>query len=201
MAATGTSSEPAPGLRYSDAEGELALRAPGLLGPHQIDNAGIAVAAIRAASLGIADFSGLAHARWPARLQRLHGALAALVPGRELWLDGGHNPGAGDVLAAVIAEWNGPTHLIIGMKQAKDTAEFLRPLLPLAASVWAVAEPEQHQALPVEDIVQASGGIARPGPTVADALRSLDDTQGRVLICGSLYLAGEVLKADGMTPE
>ena len=98
-----------------------------------------------------------------------------------------------------LAAW-GPTHLIVGMKQAKDTAEFLRPLLPHAASLWAVAEPEQHSALPVEAIVAASGGMARPGPTVLEALRKLDRSPGRVLICGSLYLAGEVLKADGVEP-
>ena len=187
------------GLRYADAEGEVPLPAPGLPGPHQIDNAGIAVAAIRAARLGIADYAGLAQAQWPARLQRLHGRLAALVPDHELWLDGGHNPGAGEALAVHLAAW-GPTHLIIGMKQSKDTAEFLRPLLPHAASLWAVAEPEQHSALPVDAIVAASGGMARPGPTVAQALRKLDRRPGRVLICGSLYLAGEVLKADGVEP-
>ena len=185
------------GLRYWDAAGELDLPMPGLPGAHQVDNAGIAVAAVRAAGLGVTDFTGLAKASWPARLQRLHGHLAALVPDRELWLDGGHNPGAGDVLAGHLASW-GPTHLIVGMKQAKDTAEFLKPLLPYAASLWAVAEPEQHLALPVDVIVAASGGIARPGPTVVDALRGLDGTPGRVLICGSLYLAGEVLKADGV---
>jgi dihydrofolate synthase/folylpolyglutamate synthase len=185
------------GLRYRDAAGELALPRPGLLGRHQIDNAGIAVAAIRAAGLGITEFTGLANAQWPARLQRLHGHLAALVPDRELWLDGGHNPGGGEALAAQLAEW-GPTHVLVGMKQAKDTAEFLRPLLPHAASLWAVQEPGQHSALPVEAIRAASGGIARPGPTIVDALRSLDATPGRVLICGSLYLAGEVLKADGV---
>ena len=187
--------------RYADAAGELALPPPGLAGPHQVDNAGIAVAAIRAAGIGIDDFGGLARAQWPARMQRLHGRLAALAPGRELWLDGGHNPGAGEALAQVLAEWGGPTHLVVGMKQSKDTAEFLRPLLPHAASVWAVAEPDQHLALPVEAIVQASGGVARPGPTVAGALQALAGTPGRVLICGSLYLAGPVLKADGVEPQ
>ena len=84
------------------------------------------------------------------------------------------------------------------MKQAKDSAEFLRPLIPRADSLWAVAEPEQHSALPVEAIVAASGGAARPGPRVADALRQLPREGGpaRVLICGSLYLAGEILKMD-----
>ena len=185
------------GLRYHDAAGELRLPSLRLPGDHQLDNAGIAVAAIRAAAIGVTDFHGLAQATWPARLQRLHGRLAALVPEQELWLDGGHNPGAGEALAAHLSNW-GPTHLIVGMKQAKDTAEFLRPLLPHAASLWAVAEPEQHLALPVEAIVAASGGIARPGPTVVDALGSIGGRPGRVLICGSLYLAGEVLKADGV---
>lgn len=189
------------GLRYADGQGELTLPSPGLLGAHQVDNAGVAVAALRAARLELDTFDGIAHADWPARLQRLRGRLAARTPERELWLDGGHNPAGGEVLAAVLAGWAGPTHVIVGMKQSKDTAEFLRPLASLAASLWAVAEPDQHQALPVEAIVAASGGVARPGPTVAAALDALDGRPGRVLICGSLYLAGEVLKADGVEPR
>ena len=83
------------------------------------------------------------------------------------------------------------------MKQSKDAAAFLLPLLPHASGVWAVQEPGQHLALAVPDIILASAGVARPGPTVADALRQLPrDGAARVLICGSLYLAGEVLKAD-----
>ncbi len=98
--------------------------------------------------------------------------LAALLPTDwELWLDGGHNPGAGVVLAEHLRSWaDRPVHLVVGMKQAKDATEFLRPLVPLATTVWAVAEPGQHDARPVEAIVAASGGIARPGPHVADAL-------------------------------
>jgi dihydrofolate synthase/folylpolyglutamate synthase len=189
------------GFRYEDAAGVLTLPQLGLPGAHQVDNAGIAVAALRAARLGLpeAAFAGLTRAEWPARLQRLTGAVAAMAPGRTVVLDGGHNPGGGEVLAAYLAEW-GPAHIIVGMKQAKDTAEFLRPLLPHAASLWAVAEPEQHLALPVEAIIAASGGLARPGPTVAEALRALDGGPPRVLICGSLYLAGEVLKMDGTQP-
>jgi dihydrofolate synthase/folylpolyglutamate synthase len=191
------------GLRYSDEAGTLDLPPPALPGPHQIDNAGIAVAALRAGGLALpppAFAAGLAAAEWPARLQRLHGTLAATLPeGWELWLDGGHNEGAGAALAAHLAAWaDRPAHLIVGMKRSKDSAAFLRPLLPLAASVWAVAEPTQHLAQPVAEIIAASGGAARPGPTVAAALRALPRTAApaRVLICGSLYLAGEVLKAD-----
>jgi dihydrofolate synthase / folylpolyglutamate synthase len=195
------------GFRFSDEAGALDLPPPGLLGPHQYDNAGIAVAALRASGMAVPDAAieaGIAAASWPARLQRLRGRLADLLPaGWELWLDGGHNPGAGVVLAEFLREWSDrPLHLVVGMKQAKDSAEFLRPLIPHADTLWAVAEPGQHLALPVEAIIAASGGVARPGPTVAEALRSLprDGGPARVLVCGSLYLAGEVLKADAL-PE
>jgi dihydrofolate synthase/folylpolyglutamate synthase len=221
------------GFRYVDAWGALALPLPALAGPYQLDNAGIAIAALHAAGCDLPDTAfaaGMRTVEWPARMQRLNGRLAALLPSDwELWLDGGHNPGAGAALAAHLRDWSDrPVHLVIGMKQAKDSAAFLAPLLPLATTVWAVAEPEQHLALPVEAIVAASGGIARPGPHVTDALGALASgvlaagalasgalaagalasdnlargvegratAPARVLICGSLYLAGEVLKAD-----
>ncbi len=190
------------GLRFEDTFGSLDLPAPSLLGTHQHDNAAIAVAALRVAGLALPDaaFSrGVTTAEWPARLQRLRGRLAAPLPaGWELWLDGGHNPGAGQALAAQLDAWRDrPTHLVVGMKQAKDAAAFLRPLIPRAVSAWAVAEPGQHLALPVEAIV-AAGGAMRVGPRVEDALRSIPRTgpPARILICGSLYLAGEVLKRD-----
>ena len=191
------------GLRYTDRQGALDLPHPSLLGQHQHDNAGLAVAALRASRLDVPAraWSGIAHASWPARMQRLNGRLAALLPPDwELWLDGGHNPGAGQALADVLDGWQDrQVHLVVGMKQAKDTAQFLAPLLPRAATVWAVAEPGQHLALPVETIIAASNGAARPGPTITAALQELAHTPqpaARVLICGSLYLAGEVLKAD-----
>ena len=194
----------AGGLRYADAAGKLDLPPPSLPGPHQVDNAGIAVAAMRASGLPVPDAAvarGIATAIWPARLQRLTGRLADALPaGWELWLDGGHNPGAGVVLADFFSNWTDlPLHLVVGMKQAKDSAEFLRPLVPFAATLWAVAEPGQHLAMPVPAIVAASGGVARPGPTVAAALEKIPKAgpPARVVICGSLYLAGEVLKLDG----
>jgi dihydrofolate synthase / folylpolyglutamate synthase len=193
----------AAGLRFTDSSGTLDLPFPSLPGPHQFDNAGIAIAALRSAGLGVPDDAiarGIAAAEWPARLQRLGGRLTSyLPPNWELWLDGGHNPGAGEALAAHLASWRDrPLHLIVGMKQAKDSAEFLRPLIPLADSLWAVAEPGQHNALPIEAIIAASNGVARAGPFVTNALRELPRGTGpaRVLICGSLYLAGEVLKQD-----
>jgi dihydrofolate synthase/folylpolyglutamate synthase len=187
------------GFRYTDGSGTIEAPAPSLPGLFQQDNAGIAITALRASTIPH-DPAGLTRAEWPARLQRLHGRLARLLPPDwELWLDGGHNPGAGIVLAEHLRGWGDrPVHLVVGMKQAKDSAEFLRPLLPVSSTVWAVREPDQHSALPVEAIVAASGGIARPGPRVADALCAIPRTgaPARVLICGSLYLAGEVLKLD-----
>jgi len=174
---------------------------PSLPGAFQLDNAGIAIAALQASGVPM-DIAGIAAAEWPARLQRLQGRLAALLPSEwELWLDGGHNPGAGQALAEHLAAWSDrPVHLVIGMKQSKDAGEFLRPLIPAATTLWAVAEPGQHDARPVEAIIEASDGVARPGPDVAGALRSIPrDRPARVLICGSLYLAGEVLKLDAKT--
>ena len=191
------------GLRFRDGFGTLDLPPPSLPGEHQHDNAGIAVAALRAARFGWPDAAlrhGVAAAQWPARLQRLYGALAAKLPDTELWLDGGHNAGAGEALATHLAGWDdGPTDLVIGMKQTKDPAGFLSPLLRHARTIYAVAEPRQHLALSPDAIVAASGGFARPGPTVASALRQIaEDPPARVLICGSLYLAGEVLRADAV---
>jgi dihydrofolate synthase / folylpolyglutamate synthase len=197
----------ADGLLWRDASGELPLPFPSLPGAHQHDNAGIAVAAIRAARLGMSDeaiAAGIARATWPARMQRLHGTLAkSLPPDWELWLDGGHNEGGGAAIGAHLATWRDrPTHVVVGMKKSKDSAGFLAPILPHAATLWAVAEPGQHLAMPVGDIVAASGGVARMGPTVAEALAAIPrEGRARVLICGSLYLAGEVLKADGTLPE
>ncbi len=146
---------------------------------------------------------GIAKTQWSARLQRLEGKLAAQLPeGWELWLDGGHNPNAGEALAVTLAAWSDrPLHVIVGMKQSKDAAGFLRPVQRHAASLYAVSEEGQHLALPIKDIVSASGGVALPGPTIAAILPRLEGPPSRVLICGSLYLAGVVLKQDGSTPS
>lgn len=189
----------ATGIRLTDDSGAVEAPRPSLPGAWQLDNAGIALRLMRAASLPHAP-EGLAQAAWPARMQRLTGRLAGMLPdGWSLWLDGGHNPGAGQALAEHVQGWRDqPLHLIIGMKQSKDAGEFLRPLLPLAATVWAVQEPGQYQALSIEAIIEASGGVARLGGSVTEALSRLPRSEpARVLICGSLYLAGEVLTLDG----
>ena len=197
--------QPDAGLTWSDAATRIATPPPGLPGPHQADNAGIAIAALRAWNplwlTEAAIVEGVARAEWPGRMQRLTGRLAALLPaGWELWLDGGHNAGGGLAIAAHLAQAfaDRPTHLLVGMKGGKQSDAFLGPIIPLATSLWAVAEPGQHLAMPVEAIVAASGGIARIGGRLEEALRAVrkDGPPARVLICGSLYLAGEALKLD-----
>jgi dihydrofolate synthase/folylpolyglutamate synthase len=192
-------------LTWRDAAISLDLPRPGLPGPHQVDNAGIAIAALRAWNppwlTDDAIRAGVARAEWPARMQRLTGRLAALLPtGWELWLDGGHNAGAGVVIGEHLGQAfaDRPVHVLVGMKGGKQSTEFLAPIVPRATTLWAVREPGQHLAMPVEAIVAASGGAAREGGTVEQALRALpkDSPPARVLICGSLYLAGEVLKLD-----
>ena len=193
------------GLRLSDAKGTLDLPMPALAGPWQMENAGLAVEALRLSGLNVPQgaWQGVGQVQWPARMQRLHGSLAALLPaGWELWLDGGHNPGAGAALAQELAAWKDkPLHVLVGMKQTKDASGFLGPLLPYAHDLWAICEPEQHLALPAQAIVDASGGKAQVGPTLVRALGTIATqahTQpARVLICGSLYLAGVALRQDG----
>ncbi|NVN05376.1 bifunctional folylpolyglutamate synthase/dihydrofolate synthase [Asaia spathodeae] len=193
------------GLSYHDPLGALSLPAPGLKGVHQAGNTALAVAALRASGLPVPEtaWAGIAQTQWPARLQRLEGRLAAELPeGWELWLDGGHNPNAGEALAPTLAAWSDrPLHVIVGMKQSKDASGFLRPVQRHATTLHAVSEEGQHLALPVEDIVAASGGVALPGPTISAILPRLQGPPARVLICGSLYLAGVVLKQDGSIPQ
>jgi dihydrofolate synthase/folylpolyglutamate synthase len=180
------------------------LPRPALIGAHQAENAGIAIMALRAAGFTIPNqalATGLQTAAWPARLQNLTGHLLTLLPrGAELWLDGAHNPGGAQALATQLQAWPGPTTLLIGMKQSKDVQEFLNIILPHAAKIFAVAEPGQHLALPVEAIIAASGNTAISGPDITGALSQIT-APTRVLICGSLYLAGEVLKLDAATLE
>ena len=195
----------AGGLRYTDPSGTLFLPEPSLWGGHQRANATLAVAALRHAGLSLPPhaYEGVAHATWSARLQRLDGALAKTLPeGWELWLDGGHNPNAGRALAATLATWTDrPLHLIVGMRQSKDVEGFLRPIQGFASTLQAVQEPGQYLALPVHDIIVASNGQAQEGPTLHAALARLKGPRARVLICGSLYLAGLVLRKDQTLPD
>ncbi|MFO1050505.1 MAG: folylpolyglutamate synthase/dihydrofolate synthase family protein [Geminicoccaceae bacterium] len=201
----------AAGMRLEVAGRSLDLPRPALAGAHQIGNAGLAaVAALQLAVPGLdaaAIARGLVRARWPARLQRLVSgpAVAAAPAGVTLWLDGGHNPAAGEVLAASLpALLRGRRlHLVVGMLSTKDLGRFLTPLLPLAAGLWFVPVPGE----PLGRDPEASAGLARglgaaarvagsPAAAVA-AIAAGETAPFDVLICGSLYLAGEVLREHG----
>ncbi len=203
----------ADGWIYEGPGGTLRLPPPNLTGPHQIANAGMALAAIEHME-GIevgekALIAGVTGAEWPARLQRLvSGPLVDLLPdGWELWLDGGHNPAAGDIIARWAEEQaERPLHLIVGMLTSKDAGAFLRPLAATAESVGAVVIPGVDSAMDPTDIAAAADAVglaSRPAKSVAAALARIiakagdDPEPARVMICGSLYLAGDVLADNG----
>lgn len=190
-------------LIYQDENGLLDLPLPNLPGPHQIQNAGAAIAALRLLRSGEPE-AAVTRAEWPARMQRLRqGPLAASAPGVELWLDGGHNPAGGEAVAATLARMPArETHLICGMLNTKDVRGYMRPLAAHATRLWAVSIPGEKNTLPAEDTRDAArdAGIqAEAAASVAEALSSIAaaNPRARVLICGSLYLAGQVLKDNG----
>ncbi len=182
--------------------------APSLAGRHQLLNAAQAIVCLKTMS-GFTSapdqvIRGLATAQWPARLQRLtQGPLVdILAPGWSLWLDGGHNAAAGAAIAAHAGEaWGDkPLHLICGMINSKDPGTFLAALAPVAASLTGVAIPGEANTLSADEIAAAGGAAGLPSrtaPSVQAALRGLSAREqgpARVLICGSLYLAGTVLR-------
>ena len=192
-------------LIFQDENGLLDLPLPNLPGPHQIQNAGAAVAALRHLGFGEeACEAAVSRAYWPARMQRLkHGPLVDSAPGVELWLDGGHNPAGGEAIAATLAAMAPrPTHAICGMLNTKDIGGYLRPLAPHLQSLHAVSIPGEANTLPAAVTAEAAlaAGIKASGAaSVATALAEIaqDDPNARVLICGSLYLAGTVLRENG----
>jgi dihydrofolate synthase / folylpolyglutamate synthase len=192
----------------------LDLPLPALAGRHQIVNAGTAVAAAvklgrRLPALGIdeqAIETGLKTVQWPARMQRLtKGVLPAIVgPDVELWLDGGHNPAAGEVLADTLATFEErapkPVYLVVGMMGQKDALGFLAPFRGLVRSVFTVPIPGAHEAPhsqeKLAEVAQSAGLQAIDRESIIDALQTIAALPAgpkRVLICGSLYLAGHVL--------
>lgn len=189
-------------LIYQDETGLLDLPLPNLRGPHQIGNAGMAIAALRHLGFGEnAAHGAVTQAFWPARMQRLKkGPLIDAAPEAELWLDGGHNPAAGAALAETLARLpKRPTHMICGMLSTKDVEGYLRPLAKHASSLHAVAIPGEAATLPADETAKAAKAVgipAREAATVRDALQIIveDTPNARVLICGSLYLAGAVLR-------
>ena len=187
---------------YQDERGLLDLPRPNLPGDHQVMNAGAALAALRHFGADeVACEAAVTKAYWPARMQRLKaGPLIDIAGQAELWLDGGHNPAAGEALAAVLARGpKRPTHLICGMLNTKDIAGYLRPLAAHADTLHAVSIPGEMATLPAADTAAAARAVgmqAFEAENVATALRDITSKNptARVLICGSLYLAGGVLR-------
>jgi dihydrofolate synthase/folylpolyglutamate synthase len=192
-------------LVFQDETGLLDLPKPALLGAHQVENAGIALAALRTLGQSDAAFdAAMTNATWPARMQRLRrGPLIDAAPQAELWLDGGHNPHAARAIAALLAEMPArPTHLICGMLNTKDVTGYMAPLAQVAQSLHAVSIPGQTATLSATETANAArkaGLTAHEADGVAAALAAItaSDPHARILICGSLYLAGEILKENG----
>jgi len=192
-------------LIFQDESGLMDLPLPNLPGPHQIDNAGAALAALRHLGMGEAACeAAVTRAEWPARMQRLRvGPLVDLAPKVELWLDGGHNPAGGAAIAATLAGMpTRETHLICGMLNTKDVRGYMQPLAGHAVRLHAVTIPGEKNTLPAEvtrDAALSAGLDAVTAPNVAEALAAIVDASpaARVLICGSLYLAGAVLRENG----
>ncbi|WP_299913330.1 folylpolyglutamate synthase/dihydrofolate synthase family protein [uncultured Paracoccus sp.] len=190
-------------LVFQDENGLLDLPLPNLPGPHQITNAGTALAALR--HLGVSPDQARAavtRAEWPARMQRLkQGPLVeAAGAAAELWLDGGHNPAGGQAVAATLAAMpRRATWLVCGMLNTKDVTGYMRPLADQVDGLIAIPIPGEPNTLPAEATAQAAreAGIdARTSETAEAAIREIASAspQSRILICGSLYLAGRVLR-------
>jgi dihydrofolate synthase/folylpolyglutamate synthase len=205
-------------LVYQDEDGLLDLPLPKLAGRHQHINAGTAIAALRAggfAHLPVSAFEkGLENVSWPARLQRItRGTLHALLPAdSEFWLDGGHNPDGGKALATFMAEredaHDRPMIMVVGMLGTKDSLHFLENFEGLAARLIAVPIKDQAAARTPEDVVALAvknGLKAETAPSASAALERIGREHHaiapRVLVTGSLYLAGEVLGENGTPPE
>lgn len=207
-------------LRYADAGGTIETPLPAMAGPHQPGNLALAIAMLRhQAVLTIPTDAYTAAARdtrWPARMQRLHpGPLVDLLPlGGQLWLDGGHNPAAAGAIAATLRAIASPglgrseVHLVLGMLANKDPAGLLAPFVGIATTLHAVPILDHAHHAPATLAATAHGlGIAaHTAPDVAGALRDIAEIADQaeppiVLILGSLYLAGEVLRANGELPD
>ncbi|MBV9261895.1 MAG: bifunctional folylpolyglutamate synthase/dihydrofolate synthase [Pseudolabrys sp.] len=213
-----TATEERGRLVYQDDNGLVDLPAPKLYGRHQFENAGLAIAALRAVpSLKIpqaAFEAGVTKADWPARMQRLsHGKLVGLAPpGSEIWLDGGHNPDGGRAIAAALADLEErvprPLVVIAGMLATKDNTGFLQNFTGLARKLITIplrGAEKGVAAQELSDMARRIGLSSISRDSVEDALAAaatLDlEPPPRVLITGSLYLAGEVLKANGTLPQ
>ena len=204
-------------LVYQDERGLMDLAAPKLFGRHQFDNAGLAIATLRALDrfkIGIAAFeAGIISAEWPARMQRL--VSGTLVdqgpPGCEIWLDGGHNAEGGRVAAAALGDLeervSRPLVVIVGMMANKDAGAFLANFAGLTRHIMAVQIPDRENAMPPDRLADAARSLGmrvENAASVEAALHALSrlayEVPPRILITGSLYLAGHVLAVNGTPP-
>jgi dihydrofolate synthase/folylpolyglutamate synthase len=205
-------------LVYQDERGLMDLAAPKLFGRHQFDNAGLAIATLRAQNafrIEPAAFeAGVVNAEWPARMQRLaSGALVEQLPaGSELWLDGGHNAEGGRVAAAALGDLeervSRPLVVVVGMMANKDAGAFLANFTGLTRHIVAVPIPDSEAAMSPDRLADAArqlGMRVEIAANVEAALRSFArlayEVPPRILITGSLYLAGPVLAANGTPPR
>ncbi len=189
------------GFTYRAAEGTLSCPQPGLLGDHQYANAGLAVACIDTLfeHFKISDEAvdnGIKNVEWPARLQQLTNI--PLPEGWELWLDGGHNPAAGEMIAAQCSKWDDkPLHIICGMLNSKNPEGFLEPLAPYPKTFQAVSIPGEPNSLTAQETATAAEKVGITASTARDVQTAIanitNKSSARILICGSLYLAGKVL--------
>lgn len=192
-------------LVFQDEYGLLDLPRPVLIGAHQVENAGTALAALRLLNMPDEAYdAAMTNAKWPARLQRLtEGKLVELAGRAELWLDGGHNKAAGHALSEALARLpERSLHLIVGMLNTKDVSGYLSPLVQAAASVTTVSIPGETATLSAEETAEAAkalGANVTTSEDVSGAITQLSEehSNARILICGSLYLAGNVLRENG----
>jgi dihydrofolate synthase / folylpolyglutamate synthase len=203
-------------LVYQDDRGLMDLAAPKLFGRHQFENAGLAIATLRAIEafkLSHVAYEGIVNAEWPARMQRL--SAGALLnwgpPGSEIWLDGGHNADGGRVAAAALGDLeervSRPLVVITGMMANKDAKGFLANFAGLTRHIIAVPIPDQDKAMAPErlaDAARALGMRVEISAGIEAALRALAklayEVPPRILITGSLYLAGPALALNGTPP-
>lgn len=199
-----TSGQVSNGIFYHDEDGEFQLPEIGLSGSHQIVNAGAAIATLRCwrpKFWGLSEVSvGVSKSFWPGRLQRLtSGKYADVLPdGWELWLDGGHNPAAGEALAKTFGSWSqAPLVLICAMQINKDLEGFLRPLTKYADRLIAMDLPGNTPGYQPAELHAIANAVGLKSSTAKSAVDALLDAAygptGRILVCGSLYLVGEFL--------
>ena len=192
-------------ISFQDETGLVDLPLPNLPGAHQIMNAGTAVAALRHLGFGEAACeAAVTQAYWPARMQRLKsGPLVEAAPHAELWLDGGHNPAAGSALSLHLASLTKrPTYLICGMLNTKDVAGFLSSFKGTVDGLVAVSIPGEANTLDASTTAEIAADVGLESSVAEDVRAALCHVTGktpyaRVLICGSLYLAGSILRENG----